>query len=67
MSGESAALLRDGKRPMSATREGQRQMRQAAEALAQTANLSAAGATPAEFETAIEQGIETLRSIWGGS
>lgn len=64
MSVESAALLRDGKRPASATREGERQMREAAEALAQQANLSAGGATIAEFERAIEDGMETLRAIW---
>ncbi len=67
MATESAALYRDGKRATWATREGERQMREAAEALAQRASLSASGATAAEFEQAIEHGIETLRSIWGDS
>jgi hypothetical protein len=66
MATESAALLRDGKRALWATREGERQMREAAEALAERANLSTSGATPSEFVRAIEQGIDTLHSIWGG-
>jgi hypothetical protein len=67
MASESAAMLRDGKQPARATREGERQLREAAEALAQTASLSPDGATAGELERAIEQGIETLRSIWGES
>lgn len=67
ISTETAALLRDGKRTTWATREGERQMRQVAEALAQRANLSTNGATAAEFERAIEQGLEALRSIRGDS
>lgn len=65
MATESAAVLSDGRRPTWATREGERQMRETAEALAQRAELSPAGATAAEFARAIEQGLETLRSIWG--
>jgi len=65
---ESAAQLRDGNRPTWATREGERQIRESADALAQRAELSPAGPTVEEFERAIEQGIETLRNIfWGGS
>lgn len=64
MSSEGAAMLRDGKQPAWATREGERQMREAAEALAQQANLSAEGATVTELEQAIENGMETLRAIW---
>jgi hypothetical protein len=64
MSAETAAKIRDGKRPAWASAEGQRQMRRAAQALAQRANLSPSGATPAELERAIEQGMETLRAIW---
>lgn len=67
MATESAALVRDGKRPAWATREGERQMREAAEALAQRAGLSTSGATATEFEQAIEQGIDTLKTIWGDS
>jgi hypothetical protein len=61
---ESAAQLRNGARPPWATREGERQIREAAEALADNAQLSAQGPTIDEFERAIEEGIETLRRIW---
>lgn len=64
---ESAAQLRNGVRPSWATREGERQIREAAEALADNAHLSAQGPTIDEFERAIEEGIETLRSIWENS
>jgi hypothetical protein len=64
---ESAAQLRNGSRPVWATREGERQIRDTADALAQRAELSPGGATPEQFERAIEQGIETLRNIWGTS
>lgn len=67
MSAESAAKIRDGKRPAWASAEGQRQIRRAAETLAQRAELSATGATAAELERAIEQGLETLRAIWSDS
>lgn len=61
---ESAALLNDGRRPAWATPEGERQMRQAAEVLAQQANLSPQGATATELERAIEEGLEMLRAMW---
>jgi hypothetical protein len=61
---ETAAQLRRGERPLSATREAERQIWETAEALAQRANLSPTGPTAGEFERAIEDGIETLRSIW---
>lgn len=64
ISAETAAKIRDGKRSSWASAEGQRQMRRTAEALAQRAELSASGATAAELEQAIEQGLETLRAIW---
>jgi hypothetical protein len=61
---ESAALLNDDKRPAWATAEGERQMRQAADVLAQQANLSPEQPTADEFERALEEGLETLRTIW---
>lgn len=64
---ETAAKLREGERPAAATRGAERQMRQTADALARRASLSAEGATSAEFEKAIEDGIEALRKIWGGT
>lgn len=64
MAVEGAALLRDGKRPAWVTREGERQMRATANVLAQQADLSPQGASIAELERAIEDGLETLRTIW---
>ena len=64
MTVEGAALLRDGKRPAWVTREGERQLRETANVLAQQANLSPQGASIAELERAIEDGLETLRAIW---
>jgi hypothetical protein len=64
MAVEGAALLRDGKRPAWVTRQGERQMRETANVLAQQANLSPQGASIAELERAIEDGLETLRAIW---
>jgi len=64
---ETAKQLRDGKRPEWATREGERQIRECAEALAQQARLSPDGPTVEEFERAIEHGIDTLRHLWSGS
>jgi hypothetical protein len=64
MAVEGAALLRDGKRPAWVTREGERQMRETANVLAQQADLSPQGATIAELERALEDGLETLRAIW---
>lgn len=64
MAVEGGALLRDGKRPAWVTREGERQMRETANVLAQQANLSPQGASIAELERALEDGLETLRAIW---
>lgn len=63
---ETAARLREGDRPLRATREAERQIRETAEALAARAELSPDGPTAVEFARAIEQGIEALREIWGG-
>jgi hypothetical protein len=61
---ETAAELRNGKRPAWATQEGERQIRECAAALAENAELSPQGPTVEEFQRAIERGIETLRGIW---
>lgn len=63
---ETAAMIRAGGVTAGSTVEAERQMRDTARVLAQRAQLSTTGATPAEFERAIEQGIESLRAIWGG-
>ncbi len=64
---ETAAMLRAGGRSPAATLEAERQIRNTARVLAQRAELSATGPTPAEFERAIAKGIGALRNIWGGS
>jgi len=62
----SAAAIREGGHGTRDVRETERQIRESAAALAERAELSPSGPTPGEFEKAIEQGIETLRSIWLG-
>ncbi len=64
ISNETAAMLHDGERPVWATAEAERLMRETAEALALRARLSPDGPTPAEFSEAIARGIETMREIW---
>lgn len=61
---ETAAKIREGNRTVEVTTDTQRQVRETAQALAERADLSPAGPTPAEFARAIEEGIETLRAIW---
>ena len=61
---ETAASIRDGDRPASATVQVEQRIRNAADVLAQQASLSPSGATAAELERAIEDGIETLRTIF---
>lgn len=63
---ETAATIREGRHQTHDVREAERQIRESAAALAERAELSPSGPTPGEFEKAIEQGIETLRSIWVG-
>jgi hypothetical protein len=43
------------------------ELREAADALAERATLSVEGPSAEEFAAAIEDGIETLREILGGS
>lgn len=61
---ETVAKVRQGGRSVAVTRETQRQIRETAQALADRANLTPTGATPAEFARVVEEGIETLRAIW---
>lgn len=61
---ETAATLRNSDHSVAITLETERQMRNTARVLADRAELTATGPTPAELERAIEQGIETLRAIW---
>lgn len=63
---ETAVAIREGGHGTRDVRETERQIRESAAALAERAKLSPSGPTPGEFEKAIEQGIETLRSIWVG-
>lgn len=65
VSNETASMLHNGERPVWATAEAERQMRETAQALALRAKLSPDGPTPAEFSEAIARGIETMREIWG--
>src|SRR6266568_1184668 len=65
VSNETAAMLHNGERPEWATAEGERLMRETAQALALRVHLSPDGPTPAEFSEAIARGIETMREIWG--
>jgi len=65
ISNETASMLHNGERPVGATAEAERQMRDTAQALALRARLSPDGPTPAEFSEAIARGIETMREIWG--
>lgn len=65
VSSETAAIVHDGNRPVWATAEAERLMRETAQALALRVHLSPQGPTPAEFSVAIARGIETMRDIWG--
>jgi hypothetical protein len=64
ISTETAAKVHAGERPVWATTEAERQLREATQAWAFRVDLSPGGATPAEFEKAITQGIEMMHTIW---
>ena len=64
---EIAVLLRQGNHSPATARELERQIRDAAQALAEQADFTPSGATPREFAQAIEQGIETLKVIFRGA
>jgi hypothetical protein len=61
---ETAAKVREGNRDQAQVREVERQIREAAQVLAQRAELSPAGPTPDELASSIADGIELLRSMW---
>lgn len=63
---ETGELIRQGQRPAWATQVAESEIRDAAEVLAERATFSVNGVTEDEFARAIEQGVETLRSIMGG-
>jgi hypothetical protein len=65
ISTETAARVHNGERPVWATAEAERQLREATQAWALRVDLSPSGATPAEFEKAIAEGIEMMHTIWG--
>ena len=65
MASETGKLIREGKRPAWATELAENENREAAEVLADQAELSVGGATADEFAKGIEDGIEALRTIYG--
>ncbi|MFE5565091.1 hypothetical protein ACFQ68_08870 [Amycolatopsis japonica] len=67
ISTETAAKVHNGERSPWTTGEAERQLREATQAWAFRADLSPGGATPAEFEKAIADGIETMHTIWGNN
>lgn len=64
---ETGALLRNGQHPGWATLDGERALREAARALADRARLPAASPSTDDLVQAIEEGMESLRYIRGGS
>lgn len=65
LSSELGAALNE--RPDEVVAVAESELRDAANALASQATLTATGPTEDELSTAIESGIETLRVIYGGS
>ncbi|MCK9928836.1 hypothetical protein MXD62_16900 [Frankia sp. Mgl5] len=65
ISTETAAKVHNGERSDWVTAEVERQLREATQAWAFRVDLSRNGATPAEFEKAIAEGIEMMHTIWG--
>ena len=62
---EAGELINGGDRPDWTIDWSDDELRDAAEVLSQRAELSVDGVTNAEFAKAIEDGIETLRRIYG--
>jgi len=62
---ETAARLKEDDRPAWVGLAAEEEMMATARVLAGNAKLSASGATESELSQAIEQGIESLRQIWG--
>ena len=65
LASETGDLIHGGERPDWITGMLENELREAAEVLSQQAELSIDGVTHAEFTKAIEDGIETLRVIYG--
>ena len=65
ISSEAGELINGGGRPDWTIAWTDEELRDAAEVLSQRAQLSVEGVTNAEFAAAIENGIETLRTIYG--
>ena len=65
ISSEAGELINGGARPDWTIAWTDEELRNAAEVLSQRAQLSVEGVTNAEFAAAIENGIETLRVIYG--
>lgn len=65
ISTETAAKVNNGERSPWTTDEAERQLREATQAWAFRVDLSPSGATPAEFEKSITEGIERMHTIWG--
>lgn len=66
MASEAGELINGGDRPDWTITGSEEELREAAEVLSRRAELSVDGVTNAEFANAIEDGIETLREIYGG-
>jgi hypothetical protein len=62
---ETAARLKEDDRPAWVGLAAEEEMTATARVLAGNAKLSASGATESELNQAIEQGIDSLRQIWG--
>jgi hypothetical protein len=62
---ETAARLQQDDQRASVAVAAEEEMRATARVLADNATLSVTGATESELRQAIEQGIESLRVIWG--
>lgn len=63
---ETGAMIRSGDRPAWASIEGERQLREAARALADRADLTPGSPSADDLSRAIEDGLEAIRYIWGG-
>ncbi len=64
---ETGDQIRRGERPAWVSPEAERQLREAAEVLAEQVDIPLDGLTEAGFTKAVEDGIETLRAVWGTS
>ena len=65
MASEAGEMINGGDRPDWTVARSEEELLEAAEVLSQRAELSVDGVTNAEFARAVEDGIETLREIYG--